>query len=165
MWFTDKSVCLAAWIVDDDPAFNKNKPNELWKADSLELYLGFEGPTKRTVINKEIEFQLGLAPASDEDRPLVFMYHADRILDASKIAIKKTDSVYTLEAEIPLSEFGESIGDLKDGMLLGFDAGLDDLDRDDWAPEANDPGRAMMWNGTGMNWIDPSGWGLLILKE
>jgi hypothetical protein len=22
-----------------------------------------------------------------------------------------------------------------------------------------------MWNGTGMNWIDPSGWGIVVLRD
>jgi len=50
-------------------------------------------------------------------------------------------------------------------MLIGLDAAVNDLDRDDWAPAGNEPGRALMWNGTGTNWIDPSGWGMAILRR
>lgn len=165
LWFTPESVCIGAWVKDDDPMHNPHPPNLLWKGDALELYLGFQGPAKRTVINKAHEFQIGIAPNCSLGRPIVFLFHEDRILNSAAVAAQKTEMGYTLEAAIPLSEFGESANALNKGILLGFDVALDDLDAGDWAPEGNDPGRALMWNGTGMNWIDPSGWGMAVLSD
>jgi len=66
-------------------------------------------------------------------------------------------------AEAPLAEFGEV--SLKDGMALGFDVALDDLDAGDIALAGTDAGRQLMWNGNSQNWIDPSGWGMLVVRK
>jgi len=161
LWFTPEQVFVAARVFDDDPIVNEHPPNLIWRGDALELYLGFGGPARRTVLNKQYDFQLGVAPTCDLGRPIVFLFHEDRILETARVVAQPADAGYILEAAIPLSEFGAVT--LEDGALLGFDVALTDFDRGDWAPEGNMPGRALMWNGTGMNWIDPSGWGMAVL--
>lgn len=161
--FTPELVCIAARITDDDPVFNTNPPNFIWKGDALEIYLGFEGPAKRTVLNKKYDFQIGVAPTCSLEKPIVFLFHEDRILEDAKVAVQKTEKGYILEASIPLEEFGEV--KLSEGKLLGLDAAINDLDRDDWVPMGNEPGCALIWNGTIRNWIDPSNWGMTVLES
>jgi len=162
-WFTPDSIFVAANITDDEPVFNKNPANLIWKGDAIEIYLGFGGPAKRTVIDKSVDFQISLAPTYEKNKPIAFLFHKDVIIEDAKVSARKTENGYILEAMIPLKTFGDV--KLKDGMLLGFDAALDDLDSNDWAPAGNEPGRALAWNGTGMNWIDPSNWGMAVLQE
>jgi hypothetical protein len=70
-----------------------------------------------------------------------------------------------MEAAIPLSTYEVKPEALTDGTLLGFDVALNDRDAEDIAPMDNMPGCALMWNGSGMNWIDPSGWGIVVLRD
>jgi len=163
LWFTKDTVFVAARVTDDDPIYNPYSGNQLWKGDMIEIYLGFGGPARRTVLNKDMDFQLGISPTSEKNQPIAFMFHVDRVLTDAKVAYKKTSDGYTIEASIPLKEFGKV--ELAKGMLIGLDAAVNDLDRGDWAPAGNEPGRALMWNGTGTNWIDPSGWGMAVLRK
>ena len=78
LWATQDTLFLAARFKDESSLINPYKPVELWKGDSLELYLGFSGPLKRNALNRSLEFQLGIAPDCIEDRPVVFMFHKDR---------------------------------------------------------------------------------------
>lgn len=162
LWFTPEKFYFAADVTDNDPLVNQHEPVQTWRGDNLELYLGLGGPGKRTVIDKKIDFQIGFAPTCSEDRPIVFLFHEDRILESARIVSRKTDRGYIVEAEVPLAEFGEV--SLKDGMALGFDVALDDLDAGDIALAGTDAGRQLMWNGTSQNWIDPSGWGMAVLR-
>jgi len=160
--FTKDNVFIAADVLDDDPVYNPHPPNMLWKGDMIELYLGLGGPAKRTILNKEVDFQIGIAPTYENNKPIVFLFHADRVLEDAKAAYQKSSNGYTIEASIPLSALGKF--EMKPGDIIGLDAAINDLDKDDWAPIGNEPGRAIMWNGSASNWIDPSGWGMAIVK-
>lgn len=162
--FTPDTMYLAAQVRDNDPMVNDMDPIKMYGGDALELYIGFRGPTGRTVINKEFEYQLGLAPTSKEGRPVVFWFHKDVELTNAKIVAKKTSDGYTMEAAIPLADIKAPTDTLRNGAFIGLDAVLDDLDRDDWAPAGNDRGRALSWNGLPSNWIDPSNWGIGIIR-
>ena len=162
-WFTPDAVNVAARVTDDDPMYNTQPPNFIWKGDALEVYLGFDGPAKRGVLNKKVDFQVGIAPDCEKKRPIVFLFHEDRIIEDAKVAAQKTPDGYVIEASIPLKEFGSPV--LSSGSLLGLDAAINDLDKNDWAPAGNDPGYALMWNGTTRNWIDPSNWGMAVLGK
>ncbi len=161
MQFSKDKVFFAGRVYDNDPVINKNKAVEIWKGDSFELYLGFSGPAKRTVINKKYEFQIGLAPTYEGNKSIVFLYHEDKILENSEIKTKKLKDGYILEAFIILSDLGGP--KIEKGMLLGFDTALNDIDSGDWAPADNLPGRALMFGGNNMNWIDPSGWSMAVI--
>ena len=163
LWCTPDALCLGAEVFDNDPLVNNHPANEIWRGDSLELYIGLQGPAKRTVLDKAVDFQIGLAPTYSGKKPIVFLYHMDYILQNAKIAAQKIENGYILEAMIPLSELGGF--HLEEGQFLGFDIGLDDLDQDDIALAGTDAGRQLMWNGNTRNWIDPSGWGIAVLKR
>jgi cellulose/xylan binding protein with CBM9 domain/glycosyl hydrolase family 53 len=162
-WFSGDKIYIAANITDDDPLTNDNPANMIWKGDSIELYIGLGGPGKRTVIDKKIDFQIGIAPTYKKGKPVVFYFHKDIIIEDAEVAAVKTVHGYILEAAIPIKALGDF--KLSEGMILSFDAAINDLDTKDWASEGNVPGCAIMWNGTERNWIDPSNWGLLRLRS
>lgn len=161
--FTKDAVFFAAKITDDDPMVNDQKAPNFWKGDAMELYLGFAGPSKRTVIDKKVEFQIGIIPTYNEKKPIVFLYHFDKIMENAKVVAEKTKDGYILEASIPLKDLGDP--KIEEGALIGFDLALDDFDENDWAPQDVTPGRALMWGGKDMNWIDPSGWSMAIITK
>lgn len=165
LWFTPDTVYFLAEVTDDDPVYNPHPANMIWKGDAFELYLGFGGPAKRTVLDKRVEFQTGIAPTYEEGLPLVFLFHVDVKIENAKVAYLQNETGYVMEAAIPLSTFEAKSESLTDGTLLAFDVALDDRDAADFAPMDNLPGCALMWNGTGMNWIDPSGWGIAVLRD
>lgn len=164
-WFSPHALCFAASATDNDPMVNVEAAPMIWKGDSLEVYLGVEGPTKRSVIDKAVEYQLGFAPTYEGGRPLAFWFHKDVLIDSASVAAKKSPTGYVLEGRVPWSAIGVDPARIRAGALLGFDVKLNDLDRGDLAPAGNLPGRDLVWNGTGANWIDPSGWGIAVLKR
>jgi hypothetical protein len=164
-WFTPTTLYFAADIVDKDPMRNDNTPHQMWRGDAVELYVGFGGPSRRTIMDKSVEFQLGFAARTKETGPVAFWFHEDVVLEAAQVAVRRTERGYALEASVPLEAL--RLGDmrLREGMLLALDYSVNDIDEGDWAPAGNLPGRAILWNGTSMNWIDPSGWGMTVLRR
>ena len=160
------TLYVAADVQDDDPMVNTEDPNEIWKGDSIELFLGLAGPARRTVIDRTVDFQIGLAPDHGQHAgPVAFWFHRDVVLSEARVAAQRTQTGYTLEAAIPLAALMDPVPDLSDGTVIGFDITLNDLDSDDWAPAGNDPGRRLTWNGTDRNWIDPSNWGIAVIRR
>lgn len=164
-WFTPDAIYFAAEVTDNSPMVNDNAPKELWKGDAFELYLGLQGPTARSTIDKSFEYQIGVAPKTAETGPVAFWFHQDEIIEGAEVATEETESGYRIEARIPLAAIGSGDIELKAGDFVGLDVALDDVDEEDWAPAGNLPGRALVWNGTGQNWIDPSNWGLGVLVK
>jgi len=164
-WFTGDTLFLAADVTDDAPIHNPSPPLKMYRGDAVEVFIGFRGPSRRTVIDKAFEYQIGLSPTSNAGKPSVFWFHKDVPIDNAHIEVRKTEKGYAMEASIPLAELGVPDLPLAAGRLLAFDVTLNDLDPDDWAPAGNDPGRSLSWNGGSMNWIDPSGWGMVILRD
>lgn len=162
--FTEDAVYIAADITDDDPMRNDKEPVSMWQGDALELYLGLGGPSARTVLDKTQDFQIGIAPDSSLGKPVVFLFHKDVILEGATVAAQKTERGYAMEAMIPIAELGFE-GKLTANSLVGFDVIVDDFDDGDWAPAGNTAGRSLVWNGTSMNWIDPSNWGVAVLVK
>ncbi len=164
--YDKENIYVAGRIYDDQGPHNPNPPNELWKGDALEVYLGLRGPSRLKVIDKKQDFQIGLAPTTESGEGVVFLFHEDVILDDGKVAYTKTESGYNLEARIPIQSLIEDDQfTLEPGQVIGLDVQVDDLDDGDIAPEGNTPGHAMAWNGTARNWIDPSNWGIGYLDE
>jgi hypothetical protein len=159
----EEALFVAVNVTDDDPALNEQATNMLWREDSLELYVGIAGPSERSVLNKSVDFQLGLAPTHAGDEPIAFWYHEDVVLDTADVAATVTDTGYIIEARIPWSAIGLDNQDWSAGQLIGLTANLNDYDEGDWAPAGNVPGRALTWQGDGTNWINPSRWGVGVL--
>jgi hypothetical protein len=165
VWFTPEALHVAAEIKDDDPLHNGYPPLQLYRGDAVEIYLGVAGPTARTVIDKRVEFQIALTGAHENGGgPLAVWYHQDEVLKDARVASRRTADGYTLEAAIPLAALNLRDFRPEPGQLLAFDVTLDDRDPGDWAPAGVEPGRRLSWNGGGANWINPSGYGLLVLE-
>lgn len=153
---------IKALVIDDDPLVNDEPGLTIWKGDSLEIFLGVKGPTRRTIIDKATEFQMGLAPIHRAGNPLAFLFHKDVPLNESGIAAQRTKDGWSLEAVIELEELQIDEPAFIANPILAFDVKLNDLDRDDWAPMGVKRGRELVWNGDGTNWINPSQWGLAV---
>ncbi|MFH0793922.1 MAG: sugar-binding protein, partial [bacterium] len=165
-WGSD-TLYVAAEVTDDTPLVNPHTGTNIWRGDALELYLGFNGPTREHVYGEK-DFQIGLTPGKGGNAPVVWNWKVregsnvekrdGHAIARAKLAATKTDKGYLLEASIPLSEFGVSV---KPGQLIGFDFAVDDKDD----PKAEASEAALMWNGTGTNWRDPSRWGAAFIVK
>ena len=150
---------FAATVRDQNPAINPYGPGFLWRADGFEVYLGVGGPSTRTILDKAQDFQLGFTPTSDTGKPAAFWFHKDVIPPGSQVASLATDKGWTLEGMIPWADLGINPDQLNPGDWVGFDVKLNDRDPDEKRP-MTDGARFSVWNGGGMNWINPSLWGL-----
>ncbi len=163
--FAADTLYVAARVRDDDPMINNESSLELWKGDSLEIFVGICGPTERTVIKKGCEYHLGIAPIHRDGGATAFWYHRDVPIAAATVAARRLSGGYCIEAAIPLAALEIDPAVLTDHDCLSFDITLNDRDREEWAPAGVNLGRRLAWNGTGANWIDPSGYGLLVLRR
>lgn len=167
VWLTPTTLYLAADVRDQGP-INTEEARLMWRQDSLEFYIGFAGPTGRTVLDKAVEFQIGVAPVLANRGATVFWFHEDNILDTARVATRNTPTGWTVEAAIPLDALRldpSRFGGIRDGMVIGLDVKLNDYDAGDWAPLGNVPGRMLVWSGDGMNWIDPARWGIGVVRR
>lgn len=156
--FNADTLYVAADIRDNDPANNDNPPYDLWKGDSIEVFLAAAGPTRRTVIVDDREVHLALAPRHKGGTAIVYRHRPGKTLHQAEIATRKTAAGYTLEAAIPLTEI--SIDEPpQPGQLFGLDITLNDADTD-----ADNPAHRAAWNGTARNWIDPSEYGVMVIR-
>lgn len=161
-------LLVVALIVDGDSLYAPASPGEMWRGDSLELFLGVCGPTERTVIRCECEFQIGLAGAcGPSGEPAAFWFHEDRLLRETEITVEQRSSMtwHSFNAFVSLTELGIDVHRFEHGTLLAFDLNLNDRDAADWAPAGVNPGHRLAWNGGERNWIDPSGYGILVVMD
>lgn len=165
LWTSD-ALYVAADVSDATPLLNPHEGGELWRGDALELYLGFGGPTRRTIYG-EGQFQVGISPGEGGANPFAWNWkplnpanaveaEKGRRISGAEIAVRQTDRGYRIEARIPLAEFGRPIAP---GQVLGFDVHLND--KSDAGSDGNQA--ALIWNGTGANWQDPSNWGVAVV--
>lgn len=171
-WFTPEQLFVAARVRDDEPPFNTSPPQRMRDGDALELFLGLLGPTRRTAVSRDIEYQIGLAPTGAAARPEVFWFHEEVPLRQAELAVRPEEGKeggYVMEASLALGELHTPVPVLVPGGLVALDAALYDTDRDDPASDAGGGaapgpnGRSLIWNGTPMNGTDPSGWGVAVL--
>ncbi|CAN5222480.1 hypothetical protein BH09SUM1_BH09SUM1_21920 [soil metagenome] len=166
MWTTN-ALFIAADVTDSTPLKNPERGTQLWKGDSMELYLGFPGPTRAKQYSSGY-FQIGVSPGDDGKDPFAWNWQplkkgdevrasadGERIATA-KVASKRTDHGYAIELMIPLAELGQSI---KPGQVMAFDCHLNGWDG--VKPGGSDT--TLIWNGGATNWKDPSHWGAAVI--
>jgi len=130
-----EELYLRADVRDQDPVVNPHPPREIWRGDGLEVFLGVCGPTERTVIRRDCEVHLGLAPGHNTDGPPVaFWFGPDRVLTEARLAVRRLAGGYVLEAAIPLAEIGLRGEQFRPGTVLALDVTLNDLDRNEFVP-------------------------------
>jgi len=162
--FTDTHFIFALDVIDETPLVNSFETTEIWRGDSIQFYMGFDGPTSN-LIYRPTDFQFGFSTGSkfDQVAPSAWNWKSlssediggGLIADANFV-VMETENGYVMEGSVPLSEFG--IDQIQPGQPISFDAQLNDLD----TPTGDIFDTAIMWNGDSDNWRDPSLWGLLI---
>ena len=168
IWSED-ALFFAAQIVDKTPMINTHTGADLWKGDSLELFLGFDGPSNQEQYGRR-DFQLGISPGDGGRNPFVWNWSARSQADGSKasngaklegasVAAVADGTGYLIEGKIPLSSLGEKV---EVGKIIGFDMHINDSDD----ATADAPRAVLGWSGTLNDFKDPSQWGIAcILAE
>lgn len=156
---TPLGVSFAATVTDALPTLNPGGPMDLWRGDGFELFLGLGGPTDRLILDRTQDFQLGFAPRTRDGGPSAFWFHQDQVPAGSRVTVRTTTTGYVLEGTIPWAGLGVSPDRIGPGRWWGFDVKWNDKDPGEpVAPDA--ASRFTVWNGGGMNWINPSLWGI-----
>lgn len=159
MTATPTHLMIAADVTDDSPMINDFETTEIWRGDSVQLYIGFGGPTTELTYRPGQEFQIGVKasanPAAWNWRSIGNEDSGGAAIEGAEIVCQPQDGGYTLEASIPLTEFGQH-GEISAHTLIGFDFQLNDRDA---GSNSADFDSAFMWQGGPVNWRDPSQWG------
>ncbi len=162
IFWTQDDLYIGARVIDSSPLVNPHESNEIWRGDSVELYLGFNGPTLNHSYG-EHDYQIGISPGDNGENPSVWNWKAESSdaapnglpIENAEVASTETNNGYLLEARIPLSSLGEEVIPEK---FLGFDIAVNNKIN----PDAEVRENVLMWSGTGANWRDPSNWGAAI---
>ncbi|MDK2972317.1 MAG: hypothetical protein PWP23_2072 [Candidatus Sumerlaeota bacterium] len=150
-------------VVDSTPMVNPHTDADLWRGDSVEVYLGFPGPTEETTYPEGF-YQLVLSPGDGGRNPAAWNHRPRNPSDKDagriaglEIASKATENGYYIEAAIPLSEFG--VAGMQAGQVIAFDLHVNNKK----TPGAETYEEVLVWNGDGGEWKDPSDWGVAVI--
>jgi endoglucanase len=162
MW-DEENLYLGAVVRDDFPLVNNYEGTDLYKGDSIELYIGFE-PEESGTSYSPYDFQLGFAPADKSEKPASWIWSQtskggvrDAPVEGIEIGVGKTDFPgYSLEVKIPLTNLGEIA--LKVPQRVRFDLAVDDADSTSRETQ-------LVWNMTSTGWCFPNVWGEAIIVE
>ncbi len=162
LW-TDTHLYVGAEVTDSTPLVNPHQGTEVWRGDSLELYIGFPGPTDSTTYPPGFH-QIVVSPGNGGEGGFAWNFkaldreaHPDgRAIPGAEVAASRTDDGYVLEAAIPLSEFGATAGE---GSVIAFDMHLNNA----FSPDSESGGAVLIWNGDSDDWRDPSDWGAAVI--
>ncbi|MCC7393205.1 hypothetical protein IT571_12705 [Candidatus Sumerlaeota bacterium] len=162
IWSED-AMFFAAQVFDKTPLINNHTGADLWKGDSLEFFLGFDGPTDQEQYGRR-NFQLGVSPGNGGKNPFVWNWNAQSqvggaMIEGAAIATMSDATGYVIEGKIPLTSLGEKV---EVGKIIGFDMHINNSDDE----KADAPRAILGWNGTLNDFKDPSQWGIAcILAE
>ncbi|HNT34224.1 MAG TPA: glycosyl hydrolase [bacterium] len=154
--FSKQSLLVCARFHDCTPAQNPFDGEDIWKGDSLEIYLGFGGPEERPYFSPR-DFQMLVSPGIRGENAQIFSFPQKRKISEAQISVDLFDSGCEIKAEIPLSVFGEP--GVESGQIIGLDVAAHD-----YSPDRQPEMQALMWNGTGANWLTPRDWGIGVIR-
>lgn len=162
MWDED-NLYLGAVVRDDFPLVHHYEGTDLYRGDSIELYIGFE-PEESGISYSPYDFQLGFAPVDKSEEPASWVWSQTsrggvRGAPAGgvEIGVAKTEFPgYSLEVKIPLINFGEIV--LKAPQRVRFDLAVNDADTSFRETQ-------LVWNMTNDGWCFPNVWGEAIITE
>ena len=125
----DKNRLFIAADVTDDSLNGPYGGSSIWQNDGIELWLDSRFDSLSN-IPQEDDYQIALTYTTKEGTPGVAVYRNDKtvyITSATRIASRKTDRGYIIEASIPLDAL-TGLTDKKELPLAGLDISLCDSD-------------------------------------
>lgn len=148
----DDEYLYVAYDVWDDRVIQNFSGQYIYNGDGPELYLDFNPAAEATTYN-ENTWQFGFTPGTEAAAPAWVLYGqvAGRVLDSSavKVAAKRDQYGYVLEAAISLAALGVSI---QPGAVIGFDVAVNDVDSD----AATETENQIILSGSADGWQNPS---------
>ncbi len=161
--WTAEALFLAVRVTDPSPLLNTETGTNLWRGDSIELYMGFAGHTRRTQYGPD-DLQLGISPGDGGKGGFVWNWKPKPqgdvkpptegvLVKEARVAATKEGGGYTVEVMIPLASIGQEI---HEGKYLGFDCHINNK----MSPDSESSDAVLNWNGTSDSWRDPSVWGV-----
>jgi hypothetical protein len=162
--FSADTVYLAAEVTNPKGAFNKNVDAKIYDGNCVELFLGFDNSDPGRELYTETDYQIGFstgdyskATKKFKTKPMAYCFNTLKPITDAKIVVKPTATGYILEASAPGSFF--SGWDVRNGMDIGFDIGLDDVGAKGAVRKIQ-----MTWSGDKDGWKNPKGWGKANIK-
>jgi len=164
--FDDEAVYLCAIVKSPKHRANKYKGGDIYKGNSIELFLGFDNSDPEREMYTETDYQVGLSTGwyssktkKLKNKPTAFIYTTEESITGQvKIKVKTTKTGYILEAKIPSDVFEG--WDIEDGNEIGFDIGVDDVGDSGLLRKIQ-----LTWSGDKNGWQNPKGWGIAKIKE
>lgn len=161
--WTPTHLHFAIDVTDPVPFNNPFEGPDIWKGDSLEIYLGLGGPSTAMTYG-EGDFQIALSPGTSPDQPASWNWRSltptsddGAPVQGIELDAFETERGWLLKGVIPVSEFG--VEAVAPHTLLGFDMHLNNRRSDgDQIRES-----VLIWNGNENNWRTPRAWGAAMI--
>jgi hypothetical protein len=158
------TLYIAAEVTNPKGPVNKNVDGKIYDGDCVELFIGFDNSDPSRELYTETDYQVGFSSGDYSKanrkfkvKPMVYCFNTQKPVTDAKIVVKATATGYIMEAAVPGSFF--SGWDVRDGMDIGFDIGLDDIGSKGAVRKIQ-----MTWSGDPDGWKNPKGWGKASIK-
>lgn len=162
--FDDKTVYMAAEVINAKGAMNKYKDGDIYQGTAIEIFLGFDNSSPDRDVYGETDYQIGVSTgqyvkstSTFKVKPNAFIFNIKKPAAGAVVKCKPTKTGYILEASIPASSLPGF--DVTDGLEIGFEIGIDEV------------GKGMLrqvqmtWTGDKDGWQFPKGWGKAVIKH
>ena len=144
--FDAKNLYLLAEFVDAVPLKNQFQGNDIYRGDSLEVYLGFREEERAAYGAEDFQFGIGLNAQGQQ----TWVWTKGAQLSGEEMSVLQREKGYVLEARIPLSNFGRASLNAGEAVWIDFGANNDD--------GGGDRATQMIWHGDGTGWQSPKVW-------
>jgi hypothetical protein len=162
--FTKDTMFMAAKIMSPKGLKNNKTDGNIYDGNAVEIFLGFDNSDPGREMYTETDYQIGFATGDYSKankkyavKPSVWCFNMQKTVEGAKIVTKPAEGGYIIEASIPAAFF--SGWDIKDGMEMSFDIGIDDIGEKGLGRKVQ-----MTWSGDKDGWKIPKGWGKANLK-
>lgn len=150
----EKNLYFLIQVKDPTPGLNDKKPNALWNADAVELFIGSRSPDQKgTLLFGDTQILVGAS-----SMPKIFIEGSEQ--DAARcqaVMIKEVShDGYVLEVAVQWTVLKAQP---KAGMELLFDVAIDNSD------DGQTRKQQLVWNGSAKNSGDRGAWGHARLVE
>jgi len=153
--YDDTNLYVFVEVTDPTPMMNTQKPENIWNADAIELFIGSEDLNQGGSL-KFSDRQILIRGAKSDDVNVYFS-NAPKQYPAQSIVVPNLDGKgYTVEAAIPFEALGFSSKDVTEFL---FDIAVDDSDT------GTGRTRQLVYNGNARNSKDRGAWGRATLVK